>query len=39
MNEFIKKYKPELAIKLIDGNIGTDGTKVSLPQFMAMFLP
>lgn len=39
MNEFIKKYKPTLAIKLIDGNIGKDGSKVSLPQFMAMFLP
>ena len=39
MNEFIKKYSPSLAIKLIDGNIGIDGNKVSLPQFMAMFLP
>ncbi len=38
MNEFIKKYNPTLAIKLIDGNVGVDGNKVSLPQFMAMFL-
>jgi len=38
MNEFIKKYSPTLAIKLIDGNVGVDGNKVSLPQFMAMFL-
>ena len=38
MNEFIKKYNPTLAVKLIDGNVGVDGNKVSLPQFMAMFL-
>ena len=38
MNEFIKKYNPTLAIKLIDGNVGVDGNKVSLSQFMAMFL-
>ncbi len=38
MNEFVKKYHPTLAIKLIDGNVGVDGNKVSLPQFMAMFL-
>lgn len=38
MNEFIKKYSPTLAIKLIDGNVGVDGNKISLPQFMAMFL-
>ena len=38
MNEFIKRYSPTLAIKLIDGNVGVDGNKVSLPQFMAMFL-
>lgn len=38
MNEFIKKYQPTLAIKLIDGDIDVDANKVSLPQFMAMFL-
>lgn len=38
MNEFIKRYSPTLAIMLIDGNVGVDGNKVSLPQFMAMFL-
>ncbi len=38
MNEFIKRYSPTFAIKLIDGNVGVDGNKVSLPQFMAMFL-
>ena len=38
MNEFIKRYSPTLAIKLIDGNVGVDGNKVSLPQFMAFFL-
>ena len=38
MNEFIKRYSPPLAIKLIDGNVGVDGNKVSLPQFMAIFL-
>ena len=30
MNEFIKRYSPTLAIKLIDGNVGVDGNKVSL---------
>lgn len=38
MNEFIKKYQPTLAIKLIDGDIDVDANKVSLPKFMAMFL-
>lgn len=27
-----------LAYKLIDGNIGEDGCKVTSPQFMAMFI-
>lgn len=38
LNAYIEQYRPQLAYKLIDGNIGEDGCKVTLPQFMAMFV-
>ena len=38
LNEFIEQYKPPVAYKLIDGNAGSLDSKVTLPQFMAMFL-
>lgn len=38
LNEFIERYKPPVAYKLIDGNAGSLDSKVTLPQFMAMFL-
>lgn len=38
LNGFIDKYHPETAIKFIDGNLGVDGSKVTMPHYMAMFL-
>lgn len=38
LNSFIEKYKPTCAYKLIDGNVGVVGQKVTLPHYMAMFL-
>ncbi len=38
LNNFIETYHPITAYKLIDGNLGTSGCKVTLPQFMAMFI-
>lgn len=38
LNEFIKEFNPPYAYKLIEENIGINGTKISLPQYMAMFI-
>lgn len=38
MNEFMLQYKPPYAYKLIDGNLGVDGVKITIPQYMAMFI-
>lgn len=38
LNEFIKDYNPQIAYKLITGNIGQTGKKLTLPLYMAMFL-
>ena len=38
LNEFISEFNPPYAYKLIDGNVGTNETKITLPQFMAMFV-
>lgn len=38
LKEFIKTYNPPYAYKLIDGNVGFSGTKVTVPQYMAMFI-
>ncbi len=38
LNAFIKEFKPPYAYKLIDGNLGTAGEKITLPQYMAAFL-
>lgn len=38
LNNFIKKYRPPVAYKLIDGNLGVAGTKATLPHYMVMFL-
>ena len=36
LNDFIKTYNPPYAIKLIDGNLGYNAPKLTLPQYMAM---
>ncbi|MCL2713000.1 MAG: ATP-binding protein [Methanomassiliicoccaceae archaeon] len=38
LDEFIKRFGPPYALKLISGNIGTDGKKITLPLYMAIFL-
>ena len=38
LNEYIKKYKPHIAYKFVDGNVGFDGVKYTLPFYMGMFL-
>ena len=38
LNNFMERFESEYAIKLIDGNIGANEKKISLPHFMAMFL-
>ena len=38
LNRFIDKNKPSIAYKIIDGNIGIDGNKLTIPHYMVMFL-
>ena len=38
LDEFIKRFDPPYALKLISGNIGKEGKKLTLPLYMAMFL-
>lgn len=38
LNRFIESYKPFVAYKLIDGNVGVDGVKLTLPHYMVMFI-
>jgi len=38
LNDFITEFKPPYALKLITGNVGESGTKLTLPLYMAMFL-
>ena len=37
LNDFIEKYNPEVAYKIIDGNVGVVGTKLTIPYYMLMF--
>lgn len=38
LNHFIAEYMPPYAYKLIAGNLGTSGIKITLPLYMAMFI-
>ena len=38
LNNFIEDYAPSKAIKLIEGNLGVSGTKLTIPHYMVMFL-
>lgn len=38
LNSFIAEYKPPYAYKLVSGNVGVSGTKITLPLYMAMFI-
>ena len=38
LNQFIEKYRPERAFKLIDGNLGASGCKLTFPHYMILFI-
>ncbi|MDR0778305.1 MAG: ATP-binding protein [Methanomassiliicoccaceae archaeon] len=38
MDEFIERFDPPYALKLITGNLGVEGKKITMPLYMAMFL-
>ena len=38
LNRFMEEYEPAVAYKLVSGNVGVSGTKVTLPLYMAIFL-
>ncbi len=38
LNSFIEKFNPATAYKLIDGNVGDTGNRVTLPHYMVMFM-
>ena len=38
LNEFLENPGVPYGYKLIDGNIGVSGKKITLPHYMAMFL-
>jgi predicted AAA+ superfamily ATPase len=38
LDEYIEKYDPPYAMKLITGNLGVEGKKMTMPHYMAMFI-
>ena len=38
LNDFIARFKPHLAYKVVKGNIGLADSKFTMPHYMAMFL-
>jgi hypothetical protein len=38
LDEFITNFNPPYAVKLISGNIGKVGKKITYPLYMALFL-
>ena len=38
LNSFLEEYAPLYAYKLISGNLGVSGVKITLPLYMALFL-
>lgn len=38
LNNFMSEFNPPYAYKLINGNLGISGTKITLPLYMAMFI-
>ena len=37
LNRFIEKYKPTVAYKIVDGNVGVNENKLTIPHYMVMF--
>ena len=38
LNRFIETYKPSVAYKIVDGNVGVNDAKLTIPHYMVMFL-
>ncbi len=38
LNNYLNNFKPEIAYKLIDGNVGAGDGKLTLPHYMVMFI-
>lgn len=38
LNHFIEEFAPPYAYKLVAGNVGVSGTKITLPLYMAIFI-
>ena len=38
LNRYISKFHPVTAYKLIDGNVGREGEKLTIPHYFAAFL-
>lgn len=38
LNNFIDEFHPSIAFKFIDGNVGMDGVKKTLPHYMILFI-
>ncbi|MDO5332020.1 MAG: ATP-binding protein [Bacillota bacterium] len=38
MNSFLKKYQPCIAYKIVDGNVGVQDNKFTIPFYMAIFI-
>lgn len=38
LNSFIDEFKPTIAYKIVGGNLGVSGSKITIPHYMIMFL-
>jgi hypothetical protein len=38
LTKYIEKYKPPYALKFVNGNVGSDGKRITMPHYMSMFL-
>ena len=38
LDYFIEEFKPSIAIKLVNGNIGVNDKKYTIPHFLAIFI-
>lgn len=38
LNEFLEQYKPPVGYKLVEGNVGLQSTKLTLPHYFALFI-
>lgn len=38
LNDFLKRYQPKIGYKLIEGNVGFDQGKLTIPHYMILFI-